>query len=317
MNYKWQHVDCKGTKPLARSSHALNVVGTTAYIMGGEHEPRVPIGSAVWCLDVPSATWRQLQTTGVEVPPRNAHAAAVVGTSIYIFGGRHGIAMGEGSVGDMYRLDTTTSFWSPVSMSGDVPEARSYHQMTSIGSKLYVFGGCVPSGRLNDLHSFDTDTGIWRKLPSSDVILGRGGAGFTAVGNKLYVIGGFTGKEMGDMHVFDTETFQWREMQVAPALLPRSVFGVASLGSRIFVIGGEVDPSSLGHAGAGQFGDEVYVLDTKEQTAGWQKVEVSGDKLSHRGWFSAAEYGPDGVLVFGGCALDNSRLDDAFLLKVL
>nr|KAG5694897.1 hypothetical protein BaRGS_029514 [Batillaria attramentaria] len=226
--------------------------------------------------------------------------------------------MGEGSLADMYRLDTTRATWSKVTMTGDVPEARSYHTMTSIGSKLYVFGGCVTSGRLSDLHSFDTDTGVWRKLPTSDVILGRGGAGFTAVGNKLYVIGGFAGKEMGDMHEFDTETLQWRQMEVTPSLPPRSVFGVVSLGSRIFVIGGEVDPSDLGHAGAGQFSDEVYVLDTKDEAAGWRKVETTGEKkLSPRGWFSAAPFGSDGVLVFGGNALDNSRLDDAYLLKVL
>ena len=88
LQFKWQPIHCAGTKPLARSSHSIDVVNKTAYVFGGEHEPRVPIGSAVWCLDVTSATWRQLETKGKDVPPRNAHASAVVGSSIYICGGR-------------------------------------------------------------------------------------------------------------------------------------------------------------------------------------------------------------------------------------
>lgn len=224
--------------------------------------------------------------------------------------------MGEGSLADMYKLDTTTATWSEVAMAGQVPEARSYHCMTSIGTTLYVFGGCTLSGRLNDLHSFDTDAGVWKALPTSDLIRGRGGAGLVAVGRKLYVVGGFVGHEVGDVHEFDTETSQWRQVEGSPALPPRSVFGVASLGSRIFAIGGEVDPSSQGHAGAGKYSNEVFVLDTKHEETGWQKVEPEGGPPPARGWFPASPYGADGVLLFGGNGEDNTRLNDTHLLQV-
>ena len=43
-----------------------------------------------------------------------------------------------------------------------------------------------------------------------------------------------------------------------------SVFGAANLpDGRIVVFGGEVDPSSQGHAGAGEYSDATLVLDTK------------------------------------------------------
>ena len=231
---------------------------------------------------------------------------------------RQGIAMGEGSLSDMYRLDTATAGkakWTKVSMKGDVPEARSYHAMTAVGTTLYVFGGCTTEGRLNDLHSFDTNTGVWQKMPKSDDILGRGGAGLVSIGAKLYVVGGFAGKEMGDVHEFDTDGREWR--QLAQPLPPRSVFGVVALDKRIVVIGGEVDPSSEGHAGAGHFSQDVYVLDTADEEGGWVKATVAGEaeaQWSARGWFPAAAYGDNTIAVFGGNALDNSRLDDCFLL---
>lgn len=230
---------------------------------------------------------------------------------------RQGVALGEGSLSDMYRLDTATGTWSEVPMTGAVPEARSYHAMAAIGTRLYVFGGCIRSGRLNDLHAFDTDTGVWRKIPTCDNILGRGGAGLTSVGTKLFVVGGFAGREMGDVHEFDTELSEWRQIEATPPLPPRSVCGVASLGSRIVVIGGEVDPSSEGHAGAGRFSDDVYVFDTENEQAGWERVVPGGDtRLSPRGWFPATAFGDNAILVFGGCAPDNSRLDDSFLLQM-
>ncbi|KAL8611466.1 hypothetical protein ACOMHN_014521 [Nucella lapillus] len=319
MSYEWREIQCgDAKKPLARSSHAVDVINRNAYVMGGEHQPRIPIGSAVWSLDLDSETWRELNTKGESVPPRNANASAVVGTNIYIFGGRQGVAMGEGSLADMYKLTTVDMKWSPVLMSGAVPEARSYHAMTAIGTTIYVFGGCTQTARLNDLYAFDIVSEFWKKLPTSPDISGRGGAGLTAIGPKLYVVGGFSGEETGDVHEFNTETSTWRQVNTTPSLPPRSVAGVTSLGKRIFVIGGEVDPSNAGHAGAGAFSDEVYVLDTGDEARGWQKWESRGSnrEMSPRGWFSASPMSEDSIFLFGGNALDNSRLDDSFILKV-
>jgi N-acetylneuraminic acid mutarotase len=50
--------------------------------------------------------------------------------------------------------------------------------MTSIGTDLYVFGGCGAENRLNDLYKFDTNSLIWTQLSSSNLISGRGGPTF-------------------------------------------------------------------------------------------------------------------------------------------
>jgi tRNA wybutosine-synthesizing protein 3 len=81
--------------------------------------------------------------------------------------------MGEGSTNDLYSFDTTTSAWSRVHGKGTPPAPRSFHAMVAVGTALYVFGGCGTSGRLSDLHRFDTKSGQWTQLPSSDTIVVR------------------------------------------------------------------------------------------------------------------------------------------------
>lgn len=41
--------------------------------------------------------------SGTPPPLRNAHAAAAVGTDLYVFGGRCGIDIGEAALNDLYK----------------------------------------------------------------------------------------------------------------------------------------------------------------------------------------------------------------------
>jgi len=88
--------------------------------------------------------------------------------------------MDDGALNDLWQFDPEARQWTQVSAEG-APDARSYHQMVSVGDELFVFGGCGASGRLNDLHSFNTVTKQWTKLPSPpyEGLEGRGGANFT------------------------------------------------------------------------------------------------------------------------------------------
>ena len=81
-----------------------------------------------------------------------------------------GIEMGEGSTNDLFRLDLSSGTWCEVPAKGTPPEARSFHAMTAVKNKLFVFGGCGKSGRLSDLHSFDCESETWEQLPSSNAI---------------------------------------------------------------------------------------------------------------------------------------------------
>ena len=249
--------------------------------------------------------------------PVNAASAVAVGDQIFLFGGRSGIGMGEGDTNQLIAFDTKNYHWSKVDTKGDHPCSRSYHAMTGNGKMLYVFGGCGASGRMSDLYSFDTSNSTWEKLPQSDVIEGRGGAGLAYCGGKVYVIGGFAGREMNDVHEYDVESKKWSQVVFDVPFPPRSVFGVAVLDDVIVTICGEVDPSDKGHAGAGHFSNECYAWKTSEKEKKWQKLGLADDVVPEpRGWFPAAVVARDkNVLIFGGNSLTNERLNDTYLMK--
>ncbi|BDA51022.1 Nitrile-specifier protein 5 [Coccomyxa sp. Obi] len=331
---KWTKANQEGLLPVARSSHTVTFIKSgkgKAYVFGGEHQPRTPIDSELHVYELDCGAWNPVQCSGDAPCPRVAHTAAAVGDTIYFFGGRSGIEMGEGSMNDLYSFDTKAGKWTRLEPKGALPEPRSFHAMVAIGSKIYVFGGCGKGGRLNDLHMFDTEAMEWLQMPSSPDIKGRGGAGLVASadGGSLFVVGGFAGYELNDVHRFDLAQRTWdcpaccsTEAAAASLLPARSVFGVSAHacgacehGGHLVLFGGEVDPSDKGHAGAGQFSSETYCLDTAKGAAGWHKLETSGTAPTPRGWFAATAV-PGGMLVHGGNSPSNERLDDMYILNL-
>uniref|UniRef100_M1BJ88 Kelch repeat-containing protein n=2 Tax=Solanum tuberosum TaxID=4113 RepID=M1BJ88_SOLTU len=98
----------------------------------------------------------------------------------------------------------------------------------------------------------------------------------------------------------------------------RSVFSTVGIGKYIFIYGGEIDPSDLGHLGAGKFSGDVYALDT--DTLVWKRWMDSGDHPGPRGWCAFASGrrdGQEGMLVYGGNTPSNDRLGDIFFFTPL
>jgi Galactose oxidase, central domain/Kelch motif len=355
--------------PCTRSSHGLSYLPRLQrlVLVGGEHVARTPIeDEPYWFADRVEGEggfgwrWRRwvpptAGTTATVPPPRVAHAQAVYEDSVYIFGGRAGVAMDEKALKDMWKLDCSgppgSETWSRVDdelanhshdhhASDPPPEARSFHRMINIGSHLYVFGGCGASGRLADLHRFDILTSTWKNLGPSQ-LRGRGGTNLLPWGDGTLVgaIAGFAGEETVDGHMYDIATETWKaEGFHVTEMRPRSVCvsgSFPSLGYSI-IFGGEVDPSDRGHEGAGSFANDVVVL---EETDG----SFVGSVLSPpptatttkeswptaRGWSDGCvavavegeeQDGSTGSLyLFGGLAGDDAnpvRLNDLWELKL-
>ncbi|KXZ44732.1 hypothetical protein GPECTOR_63g57 [Gonium pectorale] len=347
---RWSRLPQTGILPVERSSHSITVVGDRLYLFGGEHDPRVPVGNEMYEYCFADGTWRVLEVQGEAPSPRVAHSAAAVGTVLYFFGGRSGLAMGEGASNDLYSFDVTTRTWARLEPSGQLPPKRSYHTMTSLGRKLYVFGGCGEEGRLNDLYEYDAEANAWRALaaPAAEAVPGRGGSCLVAVpdgaGGKaaLYVVAGFCGRELDDMHVYNIVDDVWcgdvcptckssaaggATSGVAAAvgkLSARSVFGGAvhtcskdacAHKSEVIAYGGEVDPSAKGHDGAGDFCASLMAYGGAG-AEGWRSLDAGGESPGPRGWFAAATT-PDGrFIVHGGLDKNNERLGDMFVLDV-
>lgn len=119
------------------------------------------------------------------------------------------------------------------------------------------------------------------------------------------------------MYAFDLKSQCWSALDASgggdkPS--PRSVFCAAGIGKHVVVFGGEVDPSDLGHLGAGKFSAEAFALDT--ETGAWARLDDAGEHHpGPRGWcaFSAGEVdGRRGLLVYGGNSPTNDRLGDIY-----
>lgn len=93
---RWQKLEQRVEPPLPRSSHTITWVKGRAYCMGGENQPRVPIGSTVHVYDLLTGKWSAVGPSAESPSPRVGHTAVAAGDMIYMFGGRYGIAMGDG-----------------------------------------------------------------------------------------------------------------------------------------------------------------------------------------------------------------------------
>ena len=342
MNLKWTLLFPKSKtlenihKLLERSSHTVNLIQSKLYAYGGENEPRIPIDDNIMTYDIASQKWTIAEISNVQNKPfaRIGHTSCVIDKNIFIFGGRTGIDMGEGSLNDLHAFDANLKTWIQLKQNmtdeENTPPPRSYHTMTSLKNKLYIFGGCsADHGRLNDLFEFDLVQSKWKKLKSDDRIAPRGGAGLCAFESPnesvesscLYVIGGFKGEEIDDVFKYDLNKNEWTQIQSLPRKL--SVFACSAVNSdkwlidgkrvRILVHGGEIDPSTKGHNGAGEFSSDLYAFDGEK----WHILKISGDKPTNRGWHSSCfDEENDTFYVFGGNLEDNKRTNELWSLTL-
>lgn len=287
-------------RSLPRSSHSLSVVGSKAYLFGGELRPREPVDSVLHVFpinteslaasnDTTAAKQATTQggTTSVatrEISDRKegdswptarvGHTAARVGDDIYVFGGRGGEDMKPlDEAGRVWQFSTGTEQWTALDPVNNEtrPEARSYHSSTGASDvgKVFIHAGCPASGRQGDLWSFDISKKIWQQLPRAPDPP-RGGPGFTYGMKKLWRYGGFDGKNElgGQLDYIDVtkpdEDWTSVSYKADECPGPRSVTGlhILTVKGQDFLVTflGERDASNLGHAGAGVFWGDVWAL---------------------------------------------------------
>jgi len=344
---EWKKLETSGNVPSPRSSHTVCFGSNLTYrnsviVYGGEDLPRHPFDNNIYSLDLTTNKWQIVRpSTSNTVLPilLLGHTFASIGHLFYVFGGRDAETNDKNT---LYTFDTQIGKWFLPKTNGKVPLPRSYHSSTVVGKRIFIFGGCSGKSRLNDLHSFNTETNTWEEhstTPPKKAPSCRGGPSLTGFrindvfdqtdnleddNALLLLFGGFDGKEKGDLHAFNTKTGTWEEWtdQVKGDIpSPRSVLASTELGrNKAFIFGGERDPSSIGHLGAGKFYRDSYVFDVKTRV--WTKVsdddqvDNSTNKLvqqpTPRGWLSAAG-SMDKVVLFGGLDETNTRLADVYV----
>ncbi len=335
-----------GEIPPPRVGHTANAVGDKIYIFGGRGgkamQPLEESGR-VWVYDTKLSSWSFLDPLYDSPYPaaRSYHASAAT-------------IHPQNSDQDHNA--------NPVESPG-----------SEIYGTLFIHGGCPASGRVADVWAFDTMARMWSPLPDAPGPA-RGGPSLTFAQNRLYRYGGFDGRdELGGLDYLDLSISisndkggsgelavtplagKWETVPFpAEAKTPghRSVAGLQPITTGqgrnyLLLFLGERDPSSLGHAGAGKFYNDVwsYQLRPDGMTAAsfkdatrrlvcaktgegdWTLVEIpeatmTKGELEHpgpRGWFASTHWhdvDSASIVLWGGVKSNNTRANDGWILTL-
>ncbi|KAJ4980614.1 hypothetical protein NE237_031451 [Protea cynaroides] len=222
--------------PSPRLGHTASVIGHYVFIIGGRGDP-TKILDDVWVFDTDKNKWTLLECTGNMFYPRQRHAAAAVGSKIYVFGGLNI----EKICSSMHVLDTENSTWSDISILGEWPCARHSHSLVAKGSQLFMFGGYDGETPLGDLYSFDAKTYLWKKEKTG------GRAPYARFSHSMFVYKSYLGIVGGcpvsqhyeELALLDLRTHLWKYVMldsVDKCLFVRSTVNV--VGDDLVVIGG-------------------------------------------------------------------------------
>jgi N-acetylneuraminic acid mutarotase len=121
--------------PRAMGSPAAAVVGERLYSIGGR-SGRQDFGD-VHVYDAAKDAW----TPGPAIPARGTAGAAVLGGTIYLFGGESQAA--NAVLSDVLRLEPGSSAWT---QAEPMTTARSYARAVVLNSAIYVVGGSTQFG---------------------------------------------------------------------------------------------------------------------------------------------------------------------------
>lgn len=306
MKGTWQHIS---VPPLPRSSHSLNVVGGSAYVFGGEVEPRQPVDNDMHVITLPMSgapadyynvkarpstkTQSSLAATdteaaaglttptierqasltdvplspepttteaseplaatldkgkspdlsGADVPePRVGHATAVVGTRIFLFGGRSAASETFDENGRVWVFETKTNTWSYLEPSADSlkPPARSYFAAVATDKpRDFAIRDSKHNETWKEWAEGDSaEVGIPQRPIAGNVALhaqDEEEAGF----GTFIIHGGCLkdGSRTNDIWAFDVRSRFWKQLPDAPGK-PRGGTALAIAKSRLYRFGG-------------------------------------------------------------------------------
>ncbi|ORY57314.1 kelch domain-containing protein [Pseudomassariella vexata] len=315
MKGTWQHVPLP---PLPRSSHSLNVVAGSAYIFGGEVEPRKPVDNDMHIITLPfsgapadyynvpakpstktqlvetiepiaeelevtepnepleevslsSPAAREAEApfkpeasssdkgkTTVEVPsPRVGHATAVIGSRIFLFGGRSAASETLDEGGRVWVFETKTHTWSYLdpAPSSHVPPARSFFSAVAT-EKPRDFAS--KSARRNETwkewaEGDSAEMGIPQRPIAGSVAASATDEEDAGYGTFIIHGGGLRdGSQARDVWAFDVRSHIWKELPPAPGV-GRVGMALAIAKSRLYRFGG--------FDGEGELGGQLDVLE--------------------------------------------------------
>ncbi|XP_074837451.1 multiple epidermal growth factor-like domains protein 8 [Carettochelys insculpta] len=233
-------------QPAARHSHVAVAWQGCLVLCGGELADG-SLASDVWMYRPLEGHWLELappNATGSRPPGLASHAAAVVDSWLYIFGGR--TAMDVFSA-QMFRFQLETWQWERVVPAGGKAPAAAGHSMVfHLPSRtLLVYGGHRPSTarfsmRVNSTDLFHVDLRLWSSLRGRDPQHGPRERAFhsaSLMGSYMVVYGGNVHTHYHEEKCYEDEVFfyhlgchQWVPSRALVHALPHERAGQAAGG---------------------------------------------------------------------------------------
>lgn len=244
-------IETMGDLPPPRVGHASALVSTVIIVWGGDTKqdgqanPDEPHDNALYLFNTASREWTRV-VTGDDTPVgRYGHAAAMVGTRFFIFGGQvEGHFLNDLWAFDLNTLKIAAPVWERYTPSDSVsPPPRTGHICVTYNERIYIFGGTDGQFHYNDTWVFDVITRTWKELTCIGYIPApREGHAAAIVDDVMYVFGGrgMDGQDLSDLTAFKISNQRWYTFQnMGPSPAGRSGHAMASSGTRVFVLGGE------------------------------------------------------------------------------
>ncbi|MHB8512189.1 MAG: Kelch repeat-containing protein [Actinomycetota bacterium] len=184
-----------------------------------------------------SSTYRLIRGQWVPGPPlheaRFAAATAVIGDSLYVFGGASARAK---LVSQTEVLKLGTSSWKP---GIPIPTPRSGLAASVIGSIAYVSGGRDATGNLATFESFDASRDSWSKL--IDLPHARSDHASVIFRGKVVLLGGEPDPALepaiAPTDEFDPARSVWIQ-SITAMFRAKHGFAASESGGKVYVLGG-------------------------------------------------------------------------------
>jgi len=287
--------------PSGRSDMSASTVADAIVLVGGCTGNQTFQGWGYGCEEVTAQTvvYSPLDDTyAANVPDaprtRYRHAAAAVGTKVYVIGGTNNqldADYNEVTIGEVDVFNTETMEWSTFPFNLPVPTTDGAAFVVN-NTIFYTGGYATPDYTAsNATWMLDLDASAWTKV--ADAPTHRGDHGAVTMDGVGYVFGGFShwdgfAKPVSDLETYNAATGEWTVETNMPTI--RGDKAAAVLHGRMHVIGGQTKtPENV----------DVPLKDVEVYdpvTATW---ENEGDIPSNRFRFTAASH-DDNIYIFGG-----------------
>ncbi|XP_061817030.1 kelch domain-containing protein 3 isoform X2 [Nerophis lumbriciformis] len=197
-SHKWFTPKVSGTVPGARDGHSACVMLKAMYIFGGYEQLADCFSNDIHKLDTTTMIWSFINARGIPASWRDFHSATIIGTKMFVFGGRGDRFGPFHSNNEIYCnmievFDTQTNCWLSTPSTQPLPEGRRSHSAFSYKGELYIFGGYNAhlDQHFNDLWKFNPEAFSWKKVePNGKGPCPRRRQCCCMVGDRIILFGG-------------------------------------------------------------------------------------------------------------------------------